>query len=192
VFEYIRGKLAASAPQKAIVDVSGVGYKISIGLSTYARLPALGSEVIFHVAYVVREDAHLLFGFLSTTERELFDQLTQVSGVGPKTGLALLGHLEAADLRTAILSANASLLAKVPGVGKKMSERLIMELRDKVGEAPQALAQGGKGVAGDAISALVNLGYHPSAAQKAVAKILDGVSKEPALGSLISQALRSI
>lgn len=147
--------------------------------------------MIFHVAYIVREDAHLLFGFLSIEEKELFEQLTLVSGVGPKTGVSLLGHLEINDLKTAILNGNTTILAKVPGVGKKTSERLIVELKDKLGlfTPPTKIPTGGNN--GDAVSALINLGYHPLSAQKAVNKVLES-SPDLELSSLISQALRFI
>lgn len=189
MFEYIRGKLVRALPNKAIVDVGGVGYSIYIGLSTYAKLPEVGKEVLFHVAPVIREDAHLLFGFLTTGERDLFDQLNLVSGVGPKTAMALLGHMDAGDLQMALLNGNVSLLSKVPGIGKKTAERLVIEMRDRVKKTD--LMSESPGILADAVGALINLGYHPVLAQKAVKKVLAG-EKEPELGKLITAALRSM
>ena len=191
MFEYIRGKLAAAIPTKVVIDVGGVGYSIRIALNTYTRLPQIGQELLFYVAHVVREDAHLLFGFLTLQERSLFDEFTAISGIGPKTAMALLGHLEITDLSVAITTGNTALLSKVPGIGKKIAQRLIVEMQGKLEkELPLSLGDC-KGPVADAISALINLGYHPSAAQKAVQRAA-GDEKEPELGKLISKALQRI
>lgn len=197
MFEYIRGKLVTTLPHKAVVDVGGVGYLILIAPSTYSRLPQLGQEVIFYVSPIVREDAHLLYGFLSQSERDFFNKLNLVSGIGPKTANALIGHLEIADLQMAILHGNASLLSKIPGIGKKTAERVIVEMRDKIkNDKTNPISvldpEGSRGVVADAISALTNLGYQPIQAQKAVKKALGEGEKEPELGRLITLALRSI
>lgn len=197
MFEYIRGKLMAALPHKAIVDVGGVGYSILIALNTYSRLPQAGQEIIFYVSPVVREDAHLLYGFLTQSERDLFNKLNLVSGIGPKTANALIGHLEIADLQMAILHGNVPLLSKIPGIGKKTAERLIVEMRDKIkNDKTNPISvldpEGSQGVVADAISALTNLGYHPVQAQKAVKKALGEGQKEPELGRLITLALRAI
>jgi len=192
MYEYVRGKLAASAPSKAIVDVGGIGFSVSIGLSTYSKLPQIGSEVFLYLSPVVREDAHLLYGFLTTEDRDFFEKLTQISGVGPKTALALLGHLDMADLQMAIFHGNAALLSKAPGIGKKIAERIVVEMKDKVKNIPiSSDPVGAKGIVADAISALVNLGYHPAEAQKAVKNVLSSHEKEPTLAQLISLALRT-
>ncbi len=191
MFEYIRGKLASSSPTKAIVDVNGVGYSILIGLSSFGRLPPLGQEVQFFISPVIREDAHLLFGFLTTDERDLFEKLNQVSGIGPKTAMAFLSHLSIESLEEAIQHGNSTLLSKVPGIGKKTAERVIIDLRDKmqvVKSAPKTTVPG-RGVATDAIGALLNLGYPLAKAQHAVQTVM-GESKEMDLGRLITAALR--
>lgn len=195
MFEYIRGKLMAALPTKAIVDVGGAGYAILIALNTYSRLPQLGQEALFYVAPIIREDAHLLYGFLTQTERDLFEKLNLVSGIGPKTAVALIGHMEITDLQMAILQGNTLLLSKVPGIGKKTAEILIVEMRDKI-KNDKTLSissldvQNSKGAITDAISALVNLGYHPIQAQKAVKKVVNSEEKEPELGRLITLALK--
>jgi len=197
MFEFIRGKLAIGALNKAVVDVGGIGYAVLIALNTYARLPQIGQEVLFYVSPVIREDAHLLYGFLTQDERDLFEKLTLISGIGPKTAIALIGHMEIADLQMAILHENIALLSKVPGIGKKTAERLVIEMRDKIkNEKSTSLSvldpESPKGTIADAISALVNLGYHPMQAQKAVKKAVGEGQDEPELGRLITLALRSI
>lgn len=199
MFEYIKGTLAHSSPSYVAVDVHGVGYRLHIPLNNYAKLPALHAPVLFFVSFVVREDAHRLFGFLTHQERDLFDHLNEISGIGPKTALALLGHMELQDLQSAIASGNVTRVCKIPGIGKKTAERLIVEMRDKIvkicGKELGAASSNadGTGKAADAISALVNLGYNASLAQKAVASALKAAQdREPELALLITSALRYI
>ncbi len=194
MFEFIRGKMVQSHPSKAVVDVGGLGYKIVISLKTFQKLPSLGGEVFFYVAPIIREDEHTLYGFLELDEKRLFEQIIAISGIGPKTAIGILGHVDIADFQLAVLQANTALLSKVPGIGKKTAERLVMELKDKF-DAPSSTSLSTPAVSsvmGDAISALTNLGYHPLDAQKAVKKILSTHQKEPTLSELISGALRSI
>lgn len=194
MFEFIAGKLASASPHKAVLDVGGVGYRVVISLSTFSKLPKEGESLAFFLSFVVREDAHTLYGFLTEQERDFFEKLTQISGVGPKTGLALLGHLELKDLEQAFYEGNTSLLSKVPGIGKKTAERLVIEMRDKVKKLSLTPAsfpsQESAGVVGDAISALIHLGYNPLEAQKAVRKAAEGAKEEPNLSFLITASLR--
>ena len=197
MFEFIRGKMVQSIPSKAVVDVGGVGYGIIISLKTFQKLPNLGSEVFFYVAPVIREDGHYLYGFLTLDDKKLFEQLISISGVGPKTAIGILGHVDISDFQMAVMQGNAALLSKIPGIGKKTAERLIIELKDKfnnTSSAGVALPSGiqTSSVVSDAISALTNLGYHPLDAQKAIKKVLGNHSKEPSLSELITGALRSI
>jgi len=197
MFEFIRGKMVQSIPSKAVVDVGGVGYGIVISLKTFQKLPNIGAEVFFYVAPVIREDGHYLYGFLSLDDKKLFEQLISISGVGPKTAIGILGHVDIGDFQMAVVQGNAALLSKVPGIGKKTAERLIIELKDKfnnISSSGSTLPTGAQGnsVVGDAISALINLGYHPLDAQKAIKKVLSIHEKEPSLSELISGALRSI
>jgi Holliday junction DNA helicase RuvA len=197
MYEFIRGKMIQSIPSKAIVDVGGVGYGLVISLKTFQKLPNIGAEVFFYVAHIVREDGHYLYGFLSLDDKKLFEQLISISGVGPKTAIGILGHVDIGYFQMAVLQGNAALLSKLPGIGKKTSERLIIELKDKFSNNSNpgaSLSSGTQGntVAGDAISALINLGYHPLEAQKAIKKVLSLHEKEPTLSELISGALRSI
>ena len=197
MFEFIRGKMVQSIPSKAVVDVGGVGYGIVISLKTFQKLPNIGAEVFFYVAPVIREDGHYLYGFLSLDDKKLFEQLISISGVGPKTAIGILGHVDIGDFQMAVVQGNAALLSKVPGIGKKTAERLIIELKDKfnnISSSGSTLPTGAQGnsVVGDAISALINLGYHPLDAQKAIKKVLSIHEEEPSLSELISGALRSI
>ncbi len=197
MYEFIRGKIVQSIPSKAVVDVGGVGYGLVISLKTFQKLPNIGTEVFFYVSHIVREDGHYLYGFLSLDDKKLFEQLISISGVGPKTAIGILGHIDIGDFQMAVVQGNAALLSKVPGIGKKTSERLIIELKDKFNNAFHSGTSGpsgtqGNSVASDAISALINLGYHPLDAQKAIKKVLSLHEKEPSLSELISGALRSI
>jgi holliday junction DNA helicase RuvA len=196
MFEFFRGKLVQATPTKAIIDIGGVGYAIQISLKTYQRLPQVNTEVFIYAAPVIREDEHILYGFLTIEEKNLFHHLTSVSGVGPKTAVAILGHVDVADFQLAVLQANSALLSKIPGIGKKTAERLIIELKDKFqaisrSDMTSNLSSGENSVTGDAISALINLGYHPLDAQKRVKKILNDHPEEPSLSELITAALRA-
>jgi len=193
MFEYVKGTLVEALPFKAVVDVGGVGYSIFIPLNTFGKLPKVGGPILLYLSPVIREDAHKLYGFLTRSERELFEKLIEVSGVGPKTGLALIGHLEIAELQLAIAQANITLLSKIPGIGKKTAERLTVELRDKVknlglDSAPKAASS----LVADAASALSHLGYNALQAQKAVTTVLEKAKKEPTLSELITLALRAL
>lgn len=196
MFEYIKGTLVDSSPEKAIVDVSGLGYSILIPLSTFAKLPQTGTEVCFYTAFIVREDSQTLFGFLTREEKFIFEQLEKVSGIGPKTALALIGHMEMAHFLQAVTQGDITSLCRVPHIGKKTAERLIIELRDKLKKThlniPTSDKEPSSQVAQDAISALINLGYGSHQAQKVIQKILDSSKQEPKLPELISSALRSL
>jgi Holliday junction DNA helicase RuvA len=198
MIEYIKGTLAESSPLKTVIDVGGVGYKIHTPLSNYAKLPAVGEKVCLFISTVIREDSHKYFGFLSIFERDLFETLTEVSGIGPKTALALLGHLEASDLQIAISQSDVTSICKVPGIGKKTAERLIVEMRDRfqktTNSSISALSSSNTEptIAGDALRALVNLGYQPLQVQKALKSILEENKQEYDLGQLITSALRRL
>ena len=191
MYEYLKGKLVESAPGRITLDIGGVGYSILIPLNNYSKLPQTGSEIFFYILQVIREDAHTLFGFLTRGERELFKKLNDVSGIGPKTALALIGHMEASDLQIAISQGNLSLLCKVPGIGKKTAERLIVDLRDAIKKTSLADIKGASPLTSDALNALVNLGYNPLHAQKAIHEVMKNVQNVD-LPKLITEALRCI
>ena len=197
MIEYIKGTLADSSPTKTIIDIGGIGHRIAIPLSNYSKLPKIGEQVRLFLSTIIREDSHKNYGFLTSDERDLFENLINVSGIGPKTALALLGHLEASDLQIAISQSDITSICKVPGIGKKTAERLIIEMRDRVQKMttlqcsiPSSMA--GKTIANDALSALVNLGYQPIPVQKAIKLIIETSEKEHDLAELITAALKKL
>jgi Holliday junction DNA helicase RuvA len=178
---HLSGTLRSKQATSVIVDVGGVGYEVSIPLSTFYDLEDLGSQVDLRIYTHVREDALQLYGFKTVRERELFLRLISVSGIGPKLGITLLSGMSADEMISCIRDNNLARLTLIPGVGRKTAERLVVELRDKVGslalpETEQAAAAGAAisvgssedSVRSDALSALLNLGYQRNAAEKAV------------------------
>lgn len=156
----LTGLLAAKTPPQVLLDVSGVGYEVDVPMSTFFNLPGLGERVQLLTHFVVREDAQVLFGFLTAAERDAFRQLVRISGVGPRTSLAVLSGLSVADLAQAVSAQDSARLVKVPGIGKKTAERLLLELKGKLGPdltLPAAAADSGAGA--DIVQALVALGY---------------------------------
>lgn len=193
MYESIKGQLIDKTPLKAIVEAGGIGYRLSIPLSTYTRLPALDKPIQLFLSHVVREDSETLYAFLQKEERDLFEVLITLSGIGPKTALAIIGHVELGAFQRAIASADVKLLSKIPGVGKKTAERLVIEMRDKFkgGKKGGALPLS-SGLVGDAINALLHLGYNPQEAQKAVESVLEEKKEETDLGKIITAALQKI
>ena len=156
----INGKLVEKHPPQIIVNVNGVGYEIDVPMSTFYQLPANGAEVALYTHLLVREDAHQLFGFATEAERGVFRQLLKISGVGARTALAVLSGLSVADLRETVSSQDGGRLTKIPGIGKKTAERLLLELRDKLDGAAVAMAGVGDRRQGDIVNALLALGYN--------------------------------
>ena len=173
---HLRGTLLEKHPNQVTVDVGGVGYDVTIPVSAYTSLPETGAEVRLHIHTHVREDALLLFGFVSAADKTLFEKLITVSGVGPKLAITALGGLTAPDLAAAIRSGSLDQLTRIPGVGKKTAERLVLELRDKLDLlAPAArtakpTGAGFNATEEDVISALANFGSTRAAAEAAVTK----------------------
>jgi len=174
---YLSGKLIEKQANTAIVDVNGVGYEVSIPLTTFYELGDIGADVQLRIYTHVREDAIQLFGFKTLRERDLYLRLISVQGIGPKSGIAMLSGMSADEIITAIRSNDLARLKSIPGVGLKTAERLVIELRDKVGEMsvgdalPNAASREilpSDAVFEDALSALVNLGYQKNAAEKAL------------------------
>ncbi len=195
MFEYIKGTLINIDPIQAIVEANGIGYKLFIPINAYSEaIP--GKEILLYTSYIVREDAHILYGFFSIEERDLFESLRSVNGIGPKTAICLIGHLGISNFQQAIIENDFRIICKVPGIGKKTAERLIIEMKDKHKlfeklSSAKSNKNNSNPAVSDAIRALINLGYHPIKARKAV----DIASKEnntdnPAI--LISLALSKI
>lgn len=198
----IRGVLIEKSPAQALVECSGLGYEVDIPFTTFFHLPDSGEEITLHTHFVVREDAQSLFGFSARIERDLFRLLIKVNGVGPKLALAILSGLDANQFIQCVEAKDVNSLVKLPGVGKKTAERLLIEMADRIGQLEGQFAvateAGSKGalapVAADsaveeAESALIALGYKPQEASKVVSKVAeDGMSRE----DLIRQALKSM
>lgn len=191
MYEAIKGSLKDKEPLKAIVEAGGISYRLTIPLSTYTQLPALESIVHLFLSQVVREDSHTLYAFLAKEERDLFEILIGLSGIGPKTAVAIIGHMEIGSFQRAIASADIRILSKIPGIGKKTAERLVVEMRDKIKGKGQAVPLAAT-LMGDAMNALMNLGYNPLDAQKAVQAALQEKKDESDLGRLIAAALQKI
>ncbi len=169
---YLNGKLIHLAPQRVLVDVRGVGYVALIPLSTYYELQKLpeGKDCALHIYTHVREGVLELYGFWTEREKQVFEKLITVSGIGPKLAQAVLSGMAPEDLVSALAGSDVVRLNTIPGVGKKTAERMVLELRDKVGDLAASLPQAPEATGSDLVPALINLGYRQSAAEKAVAQ----------------------
>lgn len=182
--------LVAKAPPQVLIDVNGVGYEVDVPMSTFFNLPAPGERVTLLTHFVVREDAQVLFGFLSDAERATFRELVRISGVGPRTALAVLSGLSVDELAQAVARRDSARLVKVPGIGKKTAERLLLELDGKLGAATaagsgSAVADDGRG---DVVQALVALGY----SEKEAATAAKALPADVGVADGIKQALRAL
>jgi Holliday junction DNA helicase RuvA len=184
---HLRGKLIARHPNQAIVETGGVGYDVTISVPTFSDLPPLGSEVALHIHTHVREDQLALYGFLRAEEKQLFEKLLTVSGIGPKLAITILSGMPASTMVNAIRGNDVAQLTKIPGIGKKTAERMVLELRDKLPapEQAQPAAPALTPVQDDVLSALVNLGYQRPAAEK----VLAGADRNDTFDSLFRAAL---
>lgn len=191
---HLRGALAASGADHAVIDVNGVGYLVGASAKTLDKLGAVGEQVTIHTEMLVSEDSIRLMGFATADERDWFKLLTSVQGVGAKVALAILSILAPEELRTAVARADAATIARANGVGPKLAQRIVNELKDKAG----GLALGGTGAtaapsggaAADAISAMLNLGFRPAEASAAVNAASDELGPAATLDALVRLALR--
>ncbi len=192
----LRGIILEKLPPQLVLDVNGVGYEIDAPMSTFYHLPDIGQEVTLHTHFIVREDAHHLYGFYAREDRALFRTLLKVNGVGPRLALTILSSIDPSEFIRCIIHNDTDSLVRLPGVGKKTAERLIIEMRDKVsnlhpGALPDVAMTPKNGrkqsqATQDAVSALIALGYKPQEASRAVAKVDDGnmTSEEVIRGAL--------
>jgi len=191
---FLRGRLAAKHPPQLIVDVGGVGYEVEAPMSTFYGLPGVGVEVQLHTHLVVREDAHVLFGFGTERERSLFRELIKVSGVGPRIALAILSGITVDEFHRCVEAQDVASLVRVPGIGRKTAERLVIEMRDRLkGLAGPAFVPGsgpasGGGAEAEAFAALVALGYKPPEVTRLLQKVDASVTTTE---ELIRHALRA-
>lgn len=200
----ITGILLEKDNQQALIDVQGIAYEVDVPLSTFFSLPHPGEQVILYTHFVVREDAQLLFGFLQEKERTLFRLLIKINGVGPRLALAMLSGMDVADFVRCVQHDDVNALVKLPGIGKKTAERLIIEIKDKLGDwgdlpvsgtANKSTSTARDNSHEEAETALINLGYKPQDAARAVVaatKILEESGQVPDSESLIRAALRNM
>jgi Holliday junction DNA helicase RuvA len=182
---WLRGRLLEKHPTRVIVETGGVGYELHVPLSSFSAIGEPGADVTLRVHTHVREDALQLFGFSTPLELALFERLVTVSGIGPRLALAALSGMAPAELADAIVGGQVGRLVVVPGIGRKTAERIVLELRDKLGDLARAEAAGpGAAMRSDLVSALVNLGYHRPAAEKAAERALQST------GGAFEEALR--
>lgn len=182
----ITGILIEKHPPQIVVDVAGVGYELDVSMTTFFNLPALGEKVSLHTQLVIREDAHLLFGFGAETERRAFRELVKVSGIGAKTALSVLSGLSVDDLASAVAAQEVGRLVRVPGIGKKTAERLLLELKGKLDYAVVSLPGAPVRTSDDVRQALLALGYNNKEADLAIKQLPAGLSVSEA----IRQALK--
>lgn len=168
----LTGNLIAKRPPTIVVEVRGVGYEVDVPMSTFFQLPAIGTVVTLQTHLIVREDAHLLFGFATETERQVFRQLLKISGVGARTALSVLSGMSVAELYQAVSASDSARLTRVPGIGKKTAERLLLELRGKLAAGgDMSIADDDAEVRSDAMNALLALGYNDKEATHALGRI---------------------
>ena len=189
----LSGRLLAKQPPSILLDVGGVGYEVDVSMNTFCELPALDAPVTLHIHMAVREDGHFLYGFLTESERAAFRQLVKISGVGARMALAVLSGLSVDDLAAAIARQDVACFTRIPGIGKKTAERLLLELKgklDAVGSAAGSVAAGQTATTDplqDTVDALVALGYNAREAQNAVKMLPAGVSTTDAIRLALKQ-----
>ncbi|HYX08079.1 MAG TPA: Holliday junction branch migration protein RuvA [Bacteroidales bacterium] len=194
MFEYIAGKIIESSPAYLILENNQTGYFIHVSVNTYSQLPQPGEVCKIFLHQVIREDAHLLFGFIDRAEREMFRQLISVSGIGANTARMILSSFSPNDLREAIMEGNVNLLKSIKGIGLKSAQRLIVDLKDKVGKpttGSEIFAGMNNTIKDESLSALVMLGFGKSVAEKVVDKILTD-NKTITLEDLVKEALKKL
>jgi len=171
---HLRGKLIARHPNQVIVDAVGVGYDVTISVPTFSELPPAGGEVALHIHTHVREDQIALYGFLRPEEKHLFEKLISVSGIGPKLAITILSGMATDEMTSAIRGNDVARLTKIPGIGRKTAERMVLELRDKlppIGSDQVHVMPSLSAIQEDVLSALMNLGYQRASAEKAISSV---------------------
>ncbi len=196
MYSYLQGKLVTKSPTEIVVDVNGVGYFLNISLSTYEKLDSTGNQVKVFTYLHVREDALILFGFATEAEREMFKLLISVSGIGPKIAQGVLSGMNTDELKTSIQTGNIAALTSVQGIGRKTAERLVVELRDKLGKGEieifdRTFTTSQLKTRDDAMNALLSLGYNRSIAEQALRQVFkEFPGKDLSVEELIKQTLR--
>jgi Holliday junction DNA helicase RuvA len=206
MIDYIRGTLSSKEITHVALEAHGVGYSISIPLSTYEQLPDLGAEVKLHIHYHVREDAHKLYGFYTRAEKDAFRQLISVTGIGPKVGLSILSGISIDDLSGSINAGDPRRLEKIPGIGKKTAERLVLELKGKLGSLSLSSSNSSSskssgfaakpasvtGIKEEAFAAMLSLGYNDKQVVKALSRVEETIGAAAPVEEWIRKALQVI
>lgn len=197
MYAYIKGPLIEANPGSVIIEAQGIGFSLLIPLSLFGKLPPLGTILQLYTSHIVREDSETLYGFLTRDDKKFFEDLVAISGIGPKTALNLVGHMPLADLHAAIQGNQVQKICKIPGIGKKTAERLIVELRDTLKKKFATMALPASEIAAsslidDATSALIHLGYNPALVEKTLQAIVKQEKAPLELSALITAALRTI
>jgi Holliday junction DNA helicase RuvA len=194
---FLRGRIADRQPNTLIVDVQGVGYEVHVPLSTFYDVGEIGDDITLRIYTHVREDALQLYGFLTELERQLFERLIGISGIGPKLAIAVLSGMDPREVLSAVQRGDVARLTGIPGIGKKTSERIVLELRDRLASLALGTpvdagpANGADRLRGDLVSALQNLGYHRPQAEKAIDSSLQAMSN-PTFEQALKAALREL
>ena len=191
---HLRGTLLSKHPNQVIVETAGVGYEVNISVPTFSDLPTTGAEVALHIHTHVREDVIALYGFLRPAEKALFEKLMTVSGIGAKLAITILSGMAANDLAAAIRGNDLARLTKIPGIGRKTAERMVLELRDKLPPAPGISAPAVptlNAMEEDVLSALINLGYQRAVAEKSLASVLKS-GKSGSFDAMFREALAGL
>ena len=191
MIEHVRGVLQYKSPAFIVIETGGIGYKISLPLSSYGLLPAEGDEIKINTYLHCREDGLSLYGFLNQEERDFFLLLISISKIGPKSALRMLSSLSPSEFKKAIKRGDLNTLIDIPGIGKKTAQRLILELKERVAEE-EIIEGGDEELARDALSALLSLGYTRNEARKAIREVIESSKEEIDLASLIKEALKYI
>jgi len=197
---YLKGKLVHATPAYVVLETGGIGYKSFIPANAYPKLPKIGLDIFLHISFVIRESSQTLYGFLSSEERDFFEKVTTVSGIGPKIALSLIGHLPLDQMHQAIDRGDSKAISKVPGIGKKTAERLIVEMRGKLKTATHSLFSDfaldvnamEAELVSDALSALLHLGYSRMSAKNAIGKAIKELPTAIDLSTLITVCLKKL
>ena len=190
MYEYIKGQLSSKNPTQVVIDVGGVGYRLNVPVSTFERLPDIGSEAKLFTYLHVREDALRLYAFATEGERALFEMLNSVSGIGTNLALTILSGVPAGELTKAIAEQNTTLLQSVKGIGKKTAQRVVLELKEKVSGEADLVAGVGQPLANEAVAALDALGVPRAAAERAVASAIDDAGSDASIEDIVRAVLK--
>lgn len=196
MISFIKGKIIERKPTEIVLEANSVGFSIFISLKTYEMLPEIGADTLIYTVLIHREDAMVLYGFINEEERELFRNLINISGIGPKSAIGILSAIDPLELKNMIIDGNSTSLGKVPGIGKKTSERIVLELKDKIAKNQfqyDSTIENGKSIRNEALNALLVLGYNRNTSEKVIIETMSETkNKNLALEEIIKIALQKL